>query len=89
MSNDEYKRILLQVMQELKDQGWSDEDIADADIRITESSGKQYVGFNGPATGAPPARWDKYAPEEHTPAMVSDLMANTGLKYKIKGVYKS
>ena len=88
MSNDEYKRILLQVIQELRDQGWSDEDIADADIQITKTDDKQYVGFNSPATGAPPARWDQYVTEEDTPTLVSDLMANTGLKYKIKGVFK-
>ena len=87
MSNDEYKRILLQVIQELRDQGWSDEDIADADIRICETDDEQYVGFNSPATGAPPARWDEYATED-TPTLVSDLMADTGLKYKIKGVFK-
>ena len=37
MSNDEYKRILLQVIQELRDQGWTEEEIAEADIRIRET----------------------------------------------------
>ena len=99
MSNDEYKRILLQVIQELRDQGWTEEEIAECDIRITETDDKQYVGFNRPANGLdgnqipvlngnPPASWEKYATEEDTPVMVSDIMANTNLKYKIKGVYK-
>ena len=88
MSNDEYKRILLQVIQELRDQGWTEEEIAECDIQITETGDKQYVGFNSPATGAPPARWDQYATEEDTPTMVSDIMTGTNLKYKIKGVFK-
>ena len=81
MSNDEYKRILLQVIQELRDQGWSDEDIADADIRIRETDDHVF-------DGNPPARWDKYATEEDTPTMVSELMATANIKYKIKGVFK-
>ena len=90
MSNDEYKRILLQVMQELRAQGWTEEEIAECDIRITETGDKKYVGFNRPANGLdgnPPARWDQYATED-TPTMVSDIMANTNARWQVKGVYK-
>ena len=80
MSNDEYKRILLQVIQELRDQGWTEEEIAEADIRIRETD-------DHALNGNPPARWDQYATED-TPAMVSDIMANTNVKWKVKGVYK-
>ena len=64
MSNDEYQRILLQVIRELKERGWSDEEIADCDIRIRETD------------------------DPDAPTLVSDLMADTDLKYKIKGVFK-
>ena len=65
MSNDEYQRILLQVIRELKAQGWSDEDIAECDIRIRETD------------------------DPDAPLMVSELMADTDISYKLKGVYKS
>ena len=65
MSDDEYQRILLQVIRELKAQGWSDEDIAECDIRIRETD------------------------DPDAPLMVSELMADTDISYKIKGVYKS
>jgi hypothetical protein len=64
MSDDEYQRILLQVIRELKAQGWTDEDIAECDIRIRETD------------------------DPDAPLMVSELMANTDIKYKIKGAYK-
>jgi hypothetical protein len=64
MSDDEYQRILLQVIRELKSQGWSDEDIAECDIRIRETD------------------------DPDAPLMVSELMADTDIKYKLKGVYK-
>jgi hypothetical protein len=64
MSDDEYQRILLQVIRELKAQGWSDEDIAECDIRIRETD------------------------DPNAPLMVSELMADTDIKYKLKGVYK-
>lgn len=63
MSDDEYQRILLQVIQELKDQGWTDQEIADCDIRIRQ--------INDPDN-----------------PLVSELMADTNISYKIKGVYK-
>ena len=63
MSDDEYQRILLQVIQELKDQGWTDQEIADCDIRIRQV-------------------------EDPDNLMVSELMADTNISYKIKGVYK-
>ena len=65
MSDDEYQRILLQVIRELKAQGWSDEDIAECDIRIRETD------------------------DPDAPLMVSELMADTDISYKLKGVYKS
>ena len=65
MSDDEYQRILLQVIRELKAQGWSDEDIAECDIRIRETD------------------------DPDAPFMVSELMADTDISYKLKGVYKS
>ena len=63
MSDDEYQRILLQVIQELKDQGWTDQEIADCDIRIRQI-------------------------EDPDNPLVSVLMADTDISYKIKGVYK-
>jgi hypothetical protein len=63
MSDDEYQRILLQVIQELKDQGWTDQEIADCDIRIRQI-------------------------EDPDNPLVSELMADTDISYKIKGIYK-
>jgi len=64
MSDDEYQRILLQVIRELKAQGWTDQEIAECDIRIRETD------------------------DPDAPTLVSDLMADTDIKYKIKGVFK-